>query len=330
MAGMSLLDPFGRKINYLRLSVTGRCNLRCSYCRPAGGEEALTAGEILSDDELLLLARTAVGLGIEKIRVTGGEPLVRKGIVGLLSRLAAIPGLKKLVLTTNGLHLKGSAVALRKAGVESLNISLDSLRPDRFARITGGGDLRRVIEGIARAQDCGFPHVKINAVVMRGINEDEIEEFAALTLDRPLRVRFIEYMPAAAGGGCTRGLTVSGEELLDRLSRRYRLLPMGKEELGGPARYFRIDGAAGAVGVITPVSCHFCGDCNRIRVTSSGVAKGCLFSLQDIDLMPFLRRRNAEGLRKALQDVVRCKPDRHLLSPEGFGGEPFAMSAVGG
>ena len=329
MAGMSLLDPFGRKINYLRLSVTGRCNLRCSYCRPAGGEEAPRVGEILSDDELLLLARTAVGLGIEKIRVTGGEPLVREGIVGLLSRFAAIPGLKKLVLTTNGLHLKESAGALRKAGVESLNISLDSLRPERFARITGGGDLRRVIEGIAKAQECGFPHIKINAVVMRGINEDEIEEFAALTLDRPLRVRFIEYMPAASGD-CTRGITVPGEEILDRLSRRYRLLPMGKEELGGPARYFRIDGAAGAVGVITPVSCHFCGDCNRIRVTSSGVAKGCLFSWQDIDLKPFLRGGNTEGLRKALLDVVRCKPDRHLLSPEGFGGEPFAMSAVGG
>jgi len=324
-----LVDLHGRRINYLRLSVTCRCNLRCSYCRPAGGEEAPTAGEILSDDELLLLARTAVGLGIEKIRVTGGEPLVREGIVELLSRLAVIPGLKKLVLTTNGLHLKESAWALRRAGVESLNISLDTLRPDRFARITGGGDLRRVIQGVAIAQECDFPHLKINAVVMRGINEDEIEDFAALTLYGPLRVRFIEYMPAAAADR-THGITVPGEEILDRLSRRYRLIPMGKEELGGPARYFRIDGAAGAVGVITPVSCHFCGDCNRIRVTSGGVAKGCLFSLQDIDLKPFLRRGNAEGLRKALQDVVRGKPDRHLLSPEGIGGKPFAMSAVGG
>lgn len=326
MAGMSLLDPFGRKINYLRLSVTGRCNLRCSYCRPHGGG----GGEdILSDDALVFIAKTSVRLGIEKIRVTGGEPLMRKGIENLLFRFAAIAGLKKLVLTTNGLRLKESAEALRGVGVESLNISLDSLRPDRFARITGGGDLRSVVEGIARAQECGFPHIKINTVLMRGINEDEIEEFAALTLDTPVRVRFIEYMPAAAGV-CVRGITVPGEEILDRLSRRYRLLPMEKEELGGPARYFRIDGAAGAVGVITPVSCHFCGDCNRIRVTSSGVAKGCLFSAQDIDLKPFLRRGNDEGLRKALLDIVRCKPGRHILSPEGFGGEPFAMSAVGG
>lgn len=326
MAGMGLLDPFGRKINYLRLSVTGRCNLRCSYCRPHGGGGG---EEILSDEALIFIAKTSVWLGIEKIRVTGGEPLVRRGIEGLLFRFAAIPGLRKLVLTTNGLRLGKSAEALRGAGVESLNISLDSLQPERFARITGGGDLRSVLDGIEKARECGFPRIKINTVVMRGINEDEIEEFASLTIDRPLRVRFIEYMPAAAGGG-VRGITVPGEEILERLSRRYRLLPMGKEELGGPARYYRIDGAAGAVGVITPVSCHFCGDCNRIRVTSNGVAKGCLFSAQDVDLKPFLRRRDAEGLRNALMDVVRCKPGRHLLSPEGFGGDPFAMSAVGG
>jgi cyclic pyranopterin phosphate synthase len=261
--GAMLVDPHGRKINYLRLSVTGRCDLRCRYCRPKGNGAEPTGPEILSDEELVLIATTSVRLGIEKIR------------------------------------------------------------------ITGGGDLRRVLEGIERARECGFPQIKINAVVMRGINEDEIEEFAALTLDRPLRVRFIEYMPAASAD-CARGITVPGDEILDRLSRRYRLLPMAKEELGGPARYFRIDGGAGAVGVITPVSCHFCGDCNRIRVTSNGVAKGCLFSREDVDLKPFLRRADPAGLRNALLDVVRCKPDRHPLCPEGLGGVPVAMSAVGG
>jgi GTP 3',8-cyclase len=326
---MSLLDPFGRKINYLRLSVTGRCNLRCRYCGPNGGGREPEGGEILSDDALLFVASTSVRLGIEKIRVTGGEPLVRKGIAGLLSRFAAIPGLKKLVLTTNGLRLGEAATALRKAGVESLNVSLDSLRPDRFARITGGGDLRRVLAGIDRAQECGFSHIKINAVVMRGINEDEIENFAALTLDRPIRVRFIEYMPAVSGG-FARGITVPGGEILAGLSRRFRLVPSEREELGGPARYYRIDGAAGAVGVITPLSCRFCGDCNRIRVTSDGLAKGCLFSRQDVDLKPFLREGDPEGLREALIDVVRRKPDRHRLCPEGFGGEPMPMSAVGG
>jgi cyclic pyranopterin phosphate synthase len=326
---MSIHDPFGRRINYLRLSVTGRCDLRCGYCRPQGAGDGPAAPEILSDEELLLVARTSVGLGIEKIRITGGEPLVRHGILRLLSRLSAIPGLAKLVLTTNGLRLAESASGLLKAGVESVNVSLDSLRADRVARITGGGDLRRVLAGIERAQGCGFHRVKINTVVMRGINEDEVEEFAALTLDRPVRVRFIEYMPAASGD-CARGVTVPGEEILARLSKRYRLRQMAKEELGGPARYFRIEGAAGAVGIITPVSCRFCGDCNRIRVTSSGVAKGCLFSRQDVDLKPFLRRGDSEGLREALLEVVRRKPDRHHLCPDGFGAESFAMSAVGG
>lgn len=324
-----LVDPQGRRVNYLRLSVTGRCDLRCGYCRPRGTGDDLAAPGPLSDEELLLVARTAVGLGIEKIRVTGGEPLVRRGILRLLSRFSAIPGLAKLVLTTNGLQLAESAAGLREAGVESVNVSLDSLRADRFARITGGGDLRRVLAGIDTASGCGFHRVKINTVVMRGVNEDEVEEFAALTLDRPIRVRFIEYMPVASGAGA-RGITVPGEELLERLSRRFRLQPMEKEPLAGPARYFRIEGGAGAVGVITPISCHFCGECNRIRVTSSGVAKGCLFSMQDVDLKPFLRTGDRMELRKALLEVVRRKPDRHLLSAAGLGAEPFAMSAVGG
>lgn len=325
-----LFDPYDRRINYLRLSVTGRCDLRCAYCRPQGAGNGPAAPELLlSDEALLLIARTSVGLGIEKIRITGGEPLVRPGIVRLLSRLSAIRGLEKLVLTTNGLRLAEMAPGLREAGVESLNVSLDSLRADRFARITGGGDLRRVLAGIEKAQGSGFHRVKINTVVMRGINEDEVEEFAALALARPIRVRFIEYMPAAPGLGI-RGITVPGEEILDRLSRRFRLEPMGKEPLEGPARYFRVEGGAGAVGVITPISCHFCSDCNRIRVTSSGVAKGCLFSMQDIDLKPFLRSGNPEGLREALLEVVRRKPDRHPLSPDGLGAAPFAMSAVGG
>lgn len=324
-----LVDPHDRRINYLRLSVTGRCDLRCGYCRPQGDGNGPAAPELLSDEALLLIARTSVGLGIEKIRVTGGEPLVRHGILRLLSRLSAIPGLAKLVLTTNGLRLAEMAPGLREAGVESVNVSLDSLRADRFARITGGGDLRRVLAGIEKAQGCGFHRVKINTVVMRGINEDEIEEFAALTLDRPIRVRFIEYMPAASGLGA-RGITVPGEEILERLSKRFHLRTLQKEKLGGPARYFRVEGGAGAVGVITPISCHFCSDCNRIRVTSSGVAKGCLFSRKDVDLKPFLRRGGLEGLREALHEVVRRKPDRHPLSSDGLGAAPFAMSAVGG
>lgn len=324
-----MLDPHGRRINYLRLSVTGKCNLRCAYCRPQGAEAAPRGAGPLSDADLLRVARAAVLLGIEKIRVTGGEPLVRAGILPLLSRLARIPGLAKLVLTTNGLRLAGMAQGLREAGVDSVNVSLDSLRPDRFARITGGGDLRKVLAGIDRAQECRFSSLKINTVVMRGINEDEIGEFAGLTLNRPLRVRFIEFMPAASGG-CARGLTVPGKEILSRLSKRFRLVPSEREPLSGPARYFRIEGAAGAVGVITPVSCHFCAECNRIRVTADGRAKGCLFSGDDLDLTPFLRARDGAGLRRALRSVVSGKPERHPLSPDGSGVDPFPMAAVGG
>lgn len=326
---MGNFDPFGRKINYLRLSVTGRCDLRCGYCRPHGHGGGAEGQDLLSDEELLLVSRTAVDIGIEKIRVTGGEPLVRRGILELLSRLSEIPGLAKLVLTTNGLRLAGSAKVLRQAGVESVNVSLDSLRADRFVRITGGGNLSRVLLGIDTALGCGFRHVKINTVVMRGINEDELEEFAALTFERPILVRFIEYMPLAPSL-CARGITVPGEEILARLSKRYLLHPMAREELAGPARNYQIEGAVGAVGVITPVSCRFCDDCNRIRVTSSGIAKGCLFSQQDVDLKPFLRKGNRRELREALLEVVRRKPDSHQLCPEGLGGEPVPMSVVGG
>jgi cyclic pyranopterin phosphate synthase len=326
---MSLLDPHGRRVNYLRLSVTGRCNLRCCYCRPPGGEGGPAVGEILSDEDLLLLARTAVGIGIEKVRVTGGEPLLRKGIVRLLSRLGEIPGMKKLVLTTNGSLLREMAGGLRRAGVESLNVSLDSLVPERFARISGGGRLRPVLEGIEKAQECAFPHIKINVVVMRGVNDDEVSRFASLTLDRPLTVRFIEHMPLN-GENPWPGLTVPGEEILSRIREISRLSPRDKEDLGGPARYFRMEGAAGEIGIITPVSCHFCGDCNRIRVTSEGVAKGCLFSLRDVDLKPFLAKGDAEGLRNTLRSVVGEKPSGHLFLREGHGGEPVRMSRIGG
>jgi len=326
---MSLLDPHGRRINYLRLSVTGRCNLRCSYCRPPVGDVGPAAGEILSDEDLLLLARTAVGVGIEKIRVTGGEPLLRKGIVRLLSRLGEIPSLKKLVLTTNGLLLGDMAEDLRSAGVQSLNISLDSLIPERFARVTGGGPLAAVLEGIERAHGCGFPHIKINVVVMRGVNDDEVLRFASLAFDRPLTVRFIEHMPLG-GKDCSPGLTVPGERILETIGETYRISPLEKEDLGGPARYYRMEGGKGTVGIITPVSCHFCEDCNRIRVTSEGIAKGCLFSPHDVDLKPFLAKGDAGGLRTTLRSVVGEKPSGHLFPGEKRRGEPVHMSRIGG
>ena len=323
---MSLIDTHGRRINYLRLSVTDRCNLRCTYCMPPEGVPKLGHGDLLSYEELHRVARAAVDLGIRKIRVTGGEPLVRKGLVGFLERLAALPGLKELVLTTNGLLLEELALPLRRAGVQRLNISLDSLQPETFARVTRGGDLQRVLAGIAAAEAAGFPPVKLNMVVMRGVNDHELADFAALTLDRPWTVRFIEYMPAIREQGWER-LAVSGAEILARIGVRYPLLPAVTTEMAGPARNFRISGARGAIGIITPVSGHFCDACNRIRVTAAGMARGCLFSGNGIDLKPLLTAGD-EALREALAGVILRKPGGHRLS-EGEG-EAFAMSGVGG
>lgn len=324
---MPLRDAHGRTINYLRLSVTDRCNLRCRYCMPAGGLESLRNESLLSDEACLQIARAALDIGVEKIRITGGEPLVRRGIVKLLERLAASPGLRRLVLTTNGILLKQMARDLRSAGVESLNISLDSLKPETFDQITRGGQVAGVMEGIEAAVSAGFPFVKINMVVMRGINDAEIVDFAALTLDRPYRVRFIEYMPTLQGSN-SQELTVPGSELLERLSERYSLEPVGRERDSGPSVNYRIKGGAGTLGIITPVSCHFCNDCNRIRIASTGMAKGCLFSDEPIDLKPYLERGDMDALRDALVKVVATKPERHRLLERQV--SLVAMSRIGG
>jgi cyclic pyranopterin phosphate synthase len=285
---------------------------------------------ILGYEDLFRVARAAVLLGVEKIRVTGGEPLQREGIVRFLEELAVIPGLKRLVVTTNGVLVGRMANALRAAGVDSLNISLDSLRPEVFSRITRGGDLRSVLRGIAAAGIAGFPSVKINVVVMRGVNDAEIFDFARLSIERPCKVRFIEYMPTVPEPGW-RSLVVPGAEIKDRLSDRYALLPVAREELMGPAREYKIGGAAGSVGIITPVSCGFCGDCNRIRVTAKGIAKGCLFESSGLDLTPFLGKGyDPAGLMSALRGVVHRKPDKHGLSDRDTEPRPFLMSQVGG
>lgn len=325
---MGLIDSYGRKINYLRLSVTDRCNMRCRYCMPAEGMNKLPRADILSYDELFRIARAAVALGIEKIRVTGGEPLVRKGITGFLARLADIHGLRQLVLTTNGLCLDEMAEDLHSAGVQRLNISLDSLQPEVFTRITRGGDLSRVLAGIAAAEQIGFP-VKINMVVMRGVNDTEVVDFASLAIHKPFTVRFIEYMPAIKESNW-RSLTVPSQEILDRIGMKYNCQPIDRKELTGPALEYRIEGGAGTIGVITPISGHFCGDCNRIRVTSTGVARGCLFSASETDLKPYLKTPDMHGLYEALRAIVTGKPGSHQISACRADHSPFTMASVGG
>ncbi len=325
---MELIDSYGRKINYLRLAVTDRCNMRCQYCMPAEGVAKLTHQDILSYEELFLVARTAISLGVEKIRVTGGEPLVRKGVVEFLSRLSALRGLKQLVLTSNGLLLAEMADELRRAGVQRLNISLDSLQPDTFRRVTRCGDVARVLDGIAAAERAGIP-IKINMVVMRGVNDAEIVDFARLTLDKPYSVRFIEYMPAIKEHGW-QSLVVPGSEILDRIAREFDFRALEKVELAGPAQNFQIEGARGSVGVITPLSGHFCGACNRIRLTSSGIVRSCLFSGKEYDLKPFLRSNDVTAVKVALRRIVGDKPEQHMMNCSEAGHQAFAMSSIGG
>lgn len=319
-------DGHERRISYLRLSVTDRCDLACRYCVPDGAPPRAARTDLLTSAELLTLAAAAVALGITKIRITGGEPLLRADLVTLLGRLRDLPGLERLVLTTNGLRLAPLAADLRRAGVDGVNVSIDSLDPRRFAAVTGGGDLTACLAGIDAALAAGFT-TKLNVVVMAGINDDEIERFAALALERPLAVRFIEHMPV---GGSTAGpvLTVPAQEVLARLARLGALAPVVARDAGrlaGPARMFRLAEGPGTVGVIAGESCRFCSDCNRIRVTATGHARGCLFDDSPVDLRRHLREGRPADLATALRALIAAKPEARrapqpLRTMSGIGG----------
>ncbi len=326
---MGLTDGHGRKINYLRLSVTDRCNLRCFYCMPPEGVQDAGHTGILSFEELMMIARCAVQLGIEKIRITGGEPTVRTGLVDFLAKLSAIPGLRHLALTTNGLLLKQMAQDLYQAGVQRLNVSLDSLNPQTFSTITRGGSLTSVLDGLDAAVAAGFPPPKINVVIMRGVNDLEILDFAELTRTRGCSVRFIEYMPVVKEEGWQR-FCFSGQEVLQRLRAQYPLETVNRGAYAGPSQDYRIPGARGSIGIITAISCEFCNDCNRIRVTARGQAKGCLFSDTAVDLLPVLRTQDADGLCTTLRKIVAEKPEGHGIRCGEYSHNNFSMAQVGG
>lgn len=317
-------DGLGRTINYLRLSITDRCNLRCCYCMPAEGIPACDHADVLRYEELLQIAETAVGLGVEKVRITGGEPLVRNGVVEFLKRLGKIPGLSEMTLTTNGLLLETLACELKDAGVERLNVSLDSLNPEAYKQITRGGELARVLAGLEAAEQAGL-RLKLNMVVMRGINDHEVENFAALSIERPWSVRFIEYMPTIREKAW-QNRVISGREIHERLQSRFELSSISTTRLCGPAKPYRITGAIGTVGIITPMSEHFCGNCNRIRVTAQGMAKSCLLSDKAMDLKPALSQ-GRDALRAALFDVIGSKAAQHHFSDEQ---SVVQMSGIGG
>lgn len=280
--------------------------------------------EVLRYEDLLRIAEAAVELGVEKVRVTGGEPLVRRGVVDFLARLGQIPGLSEMTLTTNGLLLEVMAKDLKAAGVDRLNVSLDSLDADTYQEITRGGRLSRVTAGLDAAEKAGL-RMKLNMVVMRGINDHEIEDFAALSLERPWSVRFIEYMPTIREK-VWQNRVLPGREILERLQRRFDLTAIPSSRLCGPASPYRIEGAQGSLGIITPMTDHFCGNCNRIRVTAQGFAKSCLLSEHAVDLRPALSLGVAE-VRRVLATVIDGKENQHHFMDEG---RSFEMFRVGG
>lgn len=338
-------DAHGRRIDYLRISLTDRCNLRCRYCMPAEGVQWKPQEEILSYEEILRFVRIAAGHGISKIRLTGGEPLVRGGVVDFVRDLHAIPGMESVALTTNGTLLPKFAPALADAGLRRVNISLDSLDPEVFSAITRGGKLDDALAGIDAAFAAGFDPVKLNVVVVRSLSQNLIG-FAGLTLDRPLHVRFIEYMPvgeAEEGSGChseategwTREDSVPSDEVLERLAADGaaaglgELIPVVKEAAPGgwgPARYYRFGDALGTIGVISPLSHHFCAECNRLRLTADGRLRPCLFSDHELDVRAPLREGDDAAVEAVVEAALHDKPKDHNMRV----GTDRRMSQIGG
>ncbi|WP_418724825.1 GTP 3',8-cyclase MoaA [Dysosmobacter sp.] len=314
-----MTDGCGRTIDYLRLSVTDRCNYRCRYCMPEEGVCKREHREMLTLEELAEVAAACVVCGVRKIRLTGGEPLVRRGIVDLCRQLRAIPDLRELCLTTNGSLLPDLAAPLRAVGVDRLNISLDTLRPERFAQMTRLGQLSDVLEGIRAAEDAGFRDLKFDTVLIGGFNDDEIADFAALTRDHPWEMRFIELMPMGPCADWDRACFLSADTVLERLPELEQI------ESSGVARRYRLPGAAGTIGLISPVSHDFCADCRRIRVTADGKLKGCLHSREEIDL----RGLQDWQLQNAIRQGITQKPQRHHLA-ERKSDTPRNMNQIGG
>ena len=326
-------DGFGRTIDYLRLSVTDRCNLRCVYCLPQSAPRFAPSPDLLSDDEIVALAGAFAGLGVSKIRLTGGEPLVRPGLPGLVRRLAAVPGVRDLSLSTNGVLLAGLARELKAAGLRRVNISLDTLDAGRFARIARFGDLKDVLAGIEAALAAGLDPVKLNVVVARGMNADEIGAFAALSEKRPLHIRFIELMPMGETGFFAPERRVP---LAEMMAGAEPLEPLSREEgpLGhGPARYYRRPGALGTVGFISALSCGFCGACNRVRLSSTGTLVPCLDGDEGVDLRAPLRAgAGGETLAALIRGAVRAKPEAHGMAARAAASEANTrlMCSIGG
>ena len=332
-------DSHGRVIDYLRISLTDRCNFRCIYCMPADGVNMMGHDEILRIEEIETIARVATRIGIRSIRLTGGEPLVRRGVVDLVRSLHEMPGIKNVSMTTNGVLLPDMAADLKDAGLSRVNISLDTLDPQQFTDITRVGKIESTLKGIEAALETGFDPVKINAVTVRSLDQDFLA-FARLSVDRPLHVRFIEYMPVGEstgsdGTGWGKEDVVPSDELYAIINERAeaagypKLEPVGVDDkpIGwGPASYYQFPGAKGTVGFISPLSRHFCSQCNRLRLTADGKLRPCLFSDKEIDVRAALRDGGEDAVYDSFLEALNLKPDEHHDKV----GTERKMSQIGG
>ena len=310
-------DKFDREINYLRVSITDRCNLHCSYCRPQEGISLKSHDDILRYEEIIRIVSIAVKMGLIKVRITGGEPLVRRGFIEFITALKNINGLQDISLTTNGILLEEYAQRIFDAGIRRINISLDSLNKDKYFRITNGGNLEAVLRGIAKAEKVGFSPIKINTVAIKGFNDDEVLAFAQLAADKPFQVRFIELMPVGQANSDYREDYMPAMQLMKEISGRYELekIKGKKNRSDGPAKIFKIKGGRGEIGLIDPMSSHFCSTCNRLRLTSDGKLRACLLNAEEVDLKKALRENWSDTeLERLIREAILLKPKQHDLA----------------
>lgn len=325
---MTLLDKFGRVHDYLRISVTDRCNLRCVYCMPEHGMQFLPKNQVLTDDEIVFVVSVAAKRGVRKLRFTGGEPLVRPNLEHLIARCAAIDGIEDIALSTNGILLAKRAYDLKQAGVTRVNISLDSFKPERFKSVTRGGEITDVFAALEKCEEVGFSPIKLNVVLMKGVNDDEVADFLNLSQRQNLVVRFIEYMPIGHADDNWKNTYLPLTYVLEQaelLTGRPALSVLDDVKGNGPAAYYQLPNATGVFGLIHPVSDHFCASCNRLRLTADGHFKACLFWQQEFSVRSFIG--DEEGMANLLQTVLDGKPESHEMG-KLLQGEQLSQAAT--
>lgn len=323
-------DKFGREIRYLRVSVTDRCNFKCKYCMPNENFKCIPHENILSYEEMLFAIEVFTSLGVQKVRVTGGEPLVRKNVGEFLTKLGKIDGLEEVTLTTNGALLKKYTDEIKSAGIQRINVSLDSLKDERFKDITGGFNLETIIDGIKHAQRNGIGPVKTNMVVIKGYNDDEILDFCEFSAKNKIITRFIEFMPVGNYSEWKEDNIMLGDDILKIIKSKYKVTEVRKAKLGGPARNYELDNGA-AIGIITPISNHFCNECDKLRLTSDGKLRPCLLSDKEIDLVPAIKSGDKDGLIKLIAEGLNVKDEEHkVLSEKRDDGYKRTMHKIGG